>query len=125
MMAGYTTASQGQIPAALWPAGGSAASCDQIWPFAQMGPAATMLRGTVPGGLHFMNFPATPMALLPGQQLGLSPSGGGGEAHLGILAALNSYRPPAHEPSSHQDRQSQHHGGGGGDRNDTMSTSES
>ncbi|KAG0476212.1 hypothetical protein HPP92_013053 [Vanilla planifolia] len=60
MMAGYTTASQGQIPAALWPAGGSAASCDQIWPFAQMGPAATMLRGTVPGGLHFMNFQPPP-----------------------------------------------------------------
>ncbi|XP_061991804.1 transcription factor TCP15-like [Rosa rugosa] len=52
-------------------------------------------------GLHFMNF-APPMAILPSQvQLGtsvLSTGGGGGggamaDSHLGMLAALNAYRP--------------------------------
>ncbi|KAI8020711.1 hypothetical protein LOK49_LG03G00437 [Camellia lanceoleosa] len=51
-------------------------------------------------GLHFMNF-ATPMALLPGQQL--SPGGGGSgggssgavvtDGHFGLLAAINGFRP--------------------------------
>nr|QPP19142.1 teosinte branched 1 cycloidea and PCF transcription factor 26 [Fraxinus mandshurica] len=49
------------------------------------------------GGLHFMNFPP-PMALLPGQQLGGAGDGGGGDVaivdgHLGMLTALNAFRP--------------------------------
>lgn len=56
-------------------------------------------------GLHFMNL-HTPMALLPSQQLGLGGGGGGGgmtmpDGHLGMLAALNSFRPisESHEAS--------------------------
>ncbi|KAK8931227.1 Transcription factor TCP14 [Platanthera zijinensis] len=133
MMAGYTTAaSQGQMPATIWTAGGGAGG-ESAWPFAQMGPT-TMFRGSMSSGLHFMNFPAAPMALLPGQQIGLSS--GGGEGHLGILAAFNnnSYRPagstqdePAshhhHQYHQHQQQQQQQHQGS--DRNDTMSTSDS
>ncbi|CAI9775239.1 unnamed protein product [Fraxinus pennsylvanica] len=47
------------------------------------------------GGLHFMNFPP-PMALLQGQQLGGAGGGGDGaivDGHLGMLAALNAFRP--------------------------------
>ncbi|KAL0908497.1 hypothetical protein M5K25_022994 [Dendrobium thyrsiflorum] len=135
VMAGYTTAlTQGLMPTPIWSAGGGAsASGEPVWPFAQMG-AATMFRGSMSAGLHFMNFPAAPMALLPGQQLGLG-SGSGAEGHLGILAALNSYRPvgSGHEAAAtthhhhyHQQQQQQHHSGGGGsERNDTMSTSDS
>ncbi|KAL0912506.1 hypothetical protein M5K25_018482 [Dendrobium thyrsiflorum] len=75
LMAGYTTA-----PAAhFFPAG------EPVWPSYA---TATMFR-------EFMNFPsAAPMTLLQGQQQ-LSGGGGGsggGEGHLGIMAALNSYR---------------------------------
>lgn len=132
VMAGYTTAlTQGQMPTTIWAAGGGAAG-EPIWPFTQMG-AATMFRGSMSAGLHFMNFPATPMALLPGQQLGLGSSSGA-EGHLGILAALNSYRPigSGHEPAAttrhhhyHHQQQQHHSGGGGSERNDTMSTSDS
>ncbi|PKU73880.1 transcription factor TCP15 [Dendrobium catenatum] len=131
-MAGYTTAlTQGLMPTPIWSAGGGAsASGEPVWPFAHMG-AATMFRGSMSAGLHFMNFPAAPMALLPGQQLGLG-SGSGTEGHLGILAALNSYRPvgSGHEVAAtthhHHYHQQQHHSGGGGsERNDTMSTSDS
>ncbi|EAZ36344.1 hypothetical protein OsJ_20671 [Oryza sativa Japonica Group] len=79
-MAGYT---QSQIPAGtVWmvpssnaqAAGGGAppgGGGESIWTFPQSGSgggggAATVYRG-VPSGLHFMNFPATPMALLPGR----------------------------------------------------------
>ncbi|KAG1366438.1 transcription factor TCP15 [Cocos nucifera] len=131
-MASYSQASHGQIPGTLWmvtnPNSQSVASGDSIWTFPQMG-SSTMFRGSMSSGLHFMNFP-TPMALLPGQQLGLGSGGGGGggggggsgEGHMGILAALNAYRPQGasdHTPTGSQ----QAHGGG--DRHDTMSTSES
>uniref|UniRef100_A0A0E0A725 TCP domain-containing protein n=1 Tax=Oryza glumipatula TaxID=40148 RepID=A0A0E0A725_9ORYZ len=151
-MAGYT---QSQIPAGtVWmvpssnaqAAGGGAppgGGGESIWTFPQSGSgggggAATVYRG-VPSGLHFMNFPATPMALLPGgQQLGLAGAGGGGEGHPGILAALNAYRAQAAQPDagaaaqnaaqgSSQHRQHQHHGGGGGgdERHESMSASDS
>nr|ANU06223.1 TCP transcription factor [Phalaenopsis equestris] len=136
VLAGYTTSlTQGQIPTTIWAAaGGGTTACEPVWPFAQMG-AATMFRGSMSAGLHFMNFPAAPMALLPGQQLGLG-SGSGAEGHLGILAALNSYRPVGsgqehaatthhHHYHHHQQQQQHHSGGGGSGRNDTMSTSDS
>lgn len=56
-------------------------------------------------GLHFMNFPAPPVALLPGQHLATSLTNGGGssgavssvgfDGQLGMLqsTALNSFRP--------------------------------
>ncbi|CAN6246111.1 unnamed protein product [Urochloa humidicola] len=155
-MAGYT---QSQMPGTVWmvpssgntqggaPAsgggggGGGGGSGESIWTFPQMGSAAAVYRGSVPSGLHFMNFPA-PVALLPGQQLGLgSGSGGGGaggEGHMGILAALNAYRAQAAtDPSAGQGGgsgggggggsggQQQHGGGGRGERHESMSTSES
>ncbi|CAL5019563.1 unnamed protein product [Urochloa decumbens] len=154
-MAGYT---QSQMPGTVWMVpssnaqGGAAAASgggggggsggESIWTFPQMGSAAAVYRGSVPSGLHFMNFPAAPMALLPGQQLGLGPvgssggGGGGGEGHMGILAALNAYRTQAAtDPAAGQGGgngggggsggQQQHGGGGRGERHESMSTSES
>ncbi|AQK56565.1 Transcription factor TCP14 [Zea mays] len=146
-MAGYT---QSQMPGTVWmvpsnnaPQGGAASSGgsgESIWTFPQMGSAAAaaaaVYRGSVPSGLHFMNFPA-PVALLPGQQLGLGPvggggggGGGGGEGHMGILAALNAYRTQAAtDPAASQGggggSGQQQHGGGRGERHESMSTSDS
>ncbi|CAN6253288.1 unnamed protein product [Urochloa humidicola] len=158
-MAGYT---QSQMPGTVWMVpsgsntqgggapsggggggGGGGGSGESIWTFPQMGSAAAVYRGSVPSGLHFMNFPA-PVALLPGQQLGLGSSGGGGggggggEGHMGILAALNAYRTQAAtDPGAGQGGgsggggggsgggQQQHGGGGRGERHESMSTSES
>ncbi|XP_028059919.1 transcription factor TCP15-like [Camellia sinensis] len=79
-------------------------------------------------GLHFMNF-AAPMALLPGQQssLGGGGSGGGGsgtvvaDRHLGLLAAINGFRPvvAAGGSDSQVSGLNLHHGGD--DRHDTNS----
>jgi hypothetical protein len=162
-MAGYT---QSQMPGTVWmvpsnntpqggtpsggggggSSGGGGGSGESIWTFPQMGSAAAaaaVYRGSVPSGLHFMNFPA-PVALLPGQQLGIGPVGsggggaGGGEGHMGILAALNAYRTQAAttDPGAgHQGGGSagrggsagqQQHGGGRGERqHESMSTSDS
>jgi len=151
-MAGYT---QSQIPGTVWmvpsnntqgggapSSGGSGGSGggsgESIWTFPQMGSAAAaaaVYRGSVPSGLHFMNFPA-PVALLPGQQLGLGPvggsgggGGGGGEGHMGILAALNAYRTQAASQGGGGGggggSGQQQHGGGRGDRHESMSTSDS
>ncbi|EOY01975.1 hypothetical protein QUC31_013501 [Theobroma cacao] len=91
---------------------------DPMWTF----PSASntnMYRGTMSSGVHFMNF-ATPMALLPGQQFGSGIGAGGSvtDSHLGVLAALNAYRPiPGSNVSDSPARGShQHHGGG--DRHD-------
>jgi hypothetical protein len=156
-MAGYT---QSQMPGTVWmvpssnntqgggaPSSGGSGGCtgESIWTFPQMGSAtaaAAVYRGSVPSGLHFMNFPA-PVALLPGQQLGLGSVGGGGggsgggsggEGHMGILAALNAYRTQVvTDPAASQggggggggSGQQQQHGGGRGDRHESMSTSDS
>ncbi|KAG2661551.1 transcription factor TCP14-like [Panicum virgatum] len=155
-MAGYT---QSQMPGTVWmvpssnntpggaPSGGGGGvggggGGESIWTFPQMGSAtaaAAVYRGSVPSGLHFMNFSA-PVALLPGQQLGLgtvgSGGGGGGEGHMGILAALNAYRTQAAtDPAAGQgggastggggSGQQQHGGGRGGERHESMSTSDS
>ncbi|XP_020089837.1 transcription factor TCP14-like [Ananas comosus] len=97
--------------------GGGGGGGDSMWTFPQMG-----FRGNVAaGGLHFMNFPAAQMALLPGQQLGIGSSGGGGaEGHMGILAALNAYRPPP-AASEGVESGSQKHAAGAGDRRDRES----
>ncbi|KAF8779810.1 hypothetical protein HU200_002072 [Digitaria exilis] len=157
-MAGYT---QSQMPGTVWmvpsnstqqggggtpSGGGGGGGGESIWTFPQMGSgaAAVYRPGSVPSGLHFMNFPA-PVALLPGQQLGLASGGGGGggggggEGHMGILAALNAYRTQAAgtDPAggqaggggsgggSGQQQQQQHGGGGRGERHESMSTSDS
>lgn len=81
-------------------------------------------------GLHFMNF-ATPLALLPSQQLGLGMglrSGGvTAEGHLGMLAALNAYsQAPVHgsggsgaggsdDPQTSGFHSQHHHHGAGND----------
>ncbi|XP_006655935.1 transcription factor TCP14-like [Oryza brachyantha] len=151
-MAGYT---QSQIPGTVWmvpssnaqaggtaPPGGGGGAGEPIWTFPQSGTggAPTVYRG-VPSGLHFMNLPAAPMALLPGgQQLGLGQvtvagaGGGGGDGHSGILAALNAYRAQAAQPDgaggagqngAQGSRQHQEHGGGGDERHESMSASDS
>lgn len=124
-MASYSQSNQNQVPGTLWmltnpsnqPMGG-----DSMWTtFPQVGGTTMFRPGSMSSGLHFMNFP-TPMALLPSQQLGLSSAGGEG-GHMGILAALNAYRPPGgteQGPSGSR----QQHGGGPSERHDSMSTSE-
>lgn len=66
-------------------------------------------------GLHFMNV-HTPVALLPSHQFGLGNGGGGtvADGNLGMLAALNSFRPiPGSGASESQ--------ASGSDRHDTTS----
>uniref|UniRef100_A0A0A9DN29 TCP domain-containing protein n=1 Tax=Arundo donax TaxID=35708 RepID=A0A0A9DN29_ARUDO len=153
-MAGYT---QSQMPGTVWMVpsnntqggapsgvgGSGGGGGESIWTFPQVSSAAAaaaMYRGSVPSGLHFMNFPAAPMALLPGQQLGLGPAvggsgsgggaGGGGEGHMGILAALNAYRTQAATDLAAGGQGGggsgqQQHGGGHGERHESMSTSDS
>ncbi|KAL2935090.1 Transcription factor TCP14 [Bienertia sinuspersici] len=131
----------GQIPANFWMvtnSGNQVMSGDPIWtiPSVNNTAAAGLYRGTVPSGLHFMNF-ATPMALLPSQQLGPtmgSGSGGGGggghnlnsseqaQHHLNLLAGLNPYRnvPGGGISDSQASGSHSHHGD---DRHDTTSHS--
>ncbi|GMN41826.1 hypothetical protein TIFTF001_011059 [Ficus carica] len=92
---------------------------DPLWAFPNAaGNAASVYRaGPIGSGLHLMNFP--PMALLPGQQFG--GGGGGGtvtDSHLGVLAALNAYRPILGSAASGPH---QHHGGD--DVHETSTTS--
>ncbi|KAF0903592.1 hypothetical protein E2562_028006 [Oryza meyeriana var. granulata] len=154
-MAGYT---QSQMPGTVWMVpssnaqagggappgggGGGGGGGESIWTFPQSGSGGGAVYRGVPSGLHFMNFPATPMALLPGgQQLGLGQvsvagggGGGGGEGHSGIFAALNAYRAQASQPDAgaagqngaQGSSQHQHHQHGGGDeRHESMSASDS
>ncbi|RRT46988.1 hypothetical protein B296_00042857 [Ensete ventricosum] len=138
-MAGYSQASHGgRMPGTVWMVtnpntqgtlggGRSGSGGESIWTFPQLGGSTspTMFRGSLSSGLHFMNFP-TPMALLPSQQLGLGSSSGGGEGHMGILAALNAYRPPPPPPTTSEATPSQSQQAlGGSQRHDTMSTSDS
>ncbi|XP_022735317.1 transcription factor TCP15-like [Durio zibethinus] len=92
---------------------------DPLWTF----PSASntnLYRGNMSSGVHFMNF-ATPMALLPGQQLG-SGIGAGGlvtDSHLGVLTALNSYRPIPGTSVSESSASGSHQHHGGEDRHDS------
>uniref|UniRef100_A0A803L949 TCP domain-containing protein n=1 Tax=Chenopodium quinoa TaxID=63459 RepID=A0A803L949_CHEQI len=54
-------------------------SGDPIWTIPSVNNSAGLYRGSVPSGLHFMNF-ATPMALLPSQQLGPQMGSGAGSS---------------------------------------------
>ncbi|KAJ6791800.1 transcription factor TCP14 [Iris pallida] len=101
-------------------------SSSSIWTtFPPMGFRTTSAGPVAGAGLHFMNFPI-PVALLPGQQLGLGSAGGGGEGNMGILAGINAYRssPVATAESSQQQRRRQGGPPGGSDRHDKMSTSD-
>ncbi|KAL4347061.1 hypothetical protein GQ457_17G016960 [Hibiscus cannabinus] len=117
----------GQIPANFWMVtntnsntnpNNQVMSGDPIWTFPTVNNSG-LYRGTMSSGLHhFMNFP-TPMALLPGQQLGSGGAASGGitEGHLNMLTGLNPYRQVS-GTGSHS-----YHGGvdGGDDRHDTTS----
>ncbi|CAL9774480.1 unnamed protein product, partial [Musa acuminata subsp. burmannicoides] len=124
-MAGYSQASHGQMPGTVWMVTNPNAqdmvgsSNQSIWTFPQAA-NASMLRGSMSGGLHFMNIP-TPMALLPSQQLGLGS--GGGEGYTGIPSALNMYRSSPSNSEAMQSMTQQAHRDS--ERHDTMSTSDS
>ncbi|CAI9767305.1 unnamed protein product [Fraxinus pennsylvanica] len=100
---GSIPASHASIPANFWPPVASSnnqvMNGDPIWTFPSVNnsaaAAATLYRGTMSSGLHFMNFP-TPVALWPSQQLGSSIGRGSGssgsiEGQLGMLTGLNQY----------------------------------
>ncbi|KAG5035468.1 Transcription factor TCP14 [Glycine soja] len=114
-----------QIPANIWMlansnnhhlGGGVSGEAPPLWTFPGVSNSAALYRGTMSSGLHFMNFP-TPMALLPGQQLGSSGIGGNmnnNEGHLSMLSGLNpNYRTTVIGISESQasESQSTHHGG--------------
>ncbi|XP_057748246.1 transcription factor TCP15-like [Arachis stenosperma] len=109
---GSIPATHASIPATFWMMGGGGVGGgsgnnggDPIWAIPTVGNNSSMYKGAMSGGsggngaggIHFMNF-ASPMALLQAQQLGGGGGGGGGsavlsESNLGMLAALNAYRP--------------------------------
>ncbi|MED6217788.1 hypothetical protein PIB30_020921 [Stylosanthes scabra] len=114
---GSIPASHASIPATFWMMGGGGggggsggggggnSGSDPIWAIPTVGNNSSMYKGAISGvgggngggGIHFMNF-GSPMALLQAQQLGSGGGGGGGgallsESNLGMLAALNAYRP--------------------------------
>ncbi|KAE8724619.1 HVA22-like protein c-like [Hibiscus syriacus] len=91
---GPIPASQNPIPSTFWTVANpsnhvisGSGDVDPMWTF----PSTNT---TMSSGVHFMNF-ASPISLLPGQQLGsgLSPCGSVTDTHLSMLAALNTYRP--------------------------------
>ena len=121
---GTTPSIHAQNPATFWMVANPSNQVmtgDPLWTFPSVN-NSSMYRGTMSSGLHFMNFP-TPMALLPGQaQLGSGIGGSGGaDGHLGMLAALNAFRPlpgsgGAPETASHP------HNNGGDHRHDTTTS---
>ncbi|XP_030513800.1 transcription factor TCP15 [Rhodamnia argentea] len=101
-------------------------SGDPLWtlPSGASNSNASMYRGSISSGLHFMNFPI-PMTLLSSQQLGPGISGGGGvtvaDSHLGMLAALNAFRPGGGGSDLQAGGSQPHHHGGDQDGRDTSS----
>ncbi|CBI31976.3 unnamed protein product, partial [Vitis vinifera] len=76
---GSIPSTHSQIPTTFWMVtnpSNQVMSGDPVWTFPSVN-NSSMYRGTMSSGLHFMNFP-TPMALLPGQQLGSGIGGSGG-----------------------------------------------
>lgn len=132
---GAMPASHASIPANFWMVQANSSNQvmggDPIWTFPNVNNSpAALYRGTMSSGLHFMNFP-TPVALLPGQQLGSNMgvgSGGGtgagnglGDAQLGMLTAgLNPYRSSAAGVS--ESPASGSHSHHGDDRHDTTTS---
>nr|QPP19143.1 teosinte branched 1 cycloidea and PCF transcription factor 27 [Fraxinus mandshurica] len=126
---GAMPSSHASVPANFWMVANSnnqvMGGGEPIWTFPSVNnnnAAASLYRGTMSSGLHFMNFP-TPVAVLPSQQIGTSIGGGGGNSGLGegqlaLLAGLNSYRPVSVMSESHASEHSHH---GGDDRQDTTS----
>ncbi|XP_062111653.1 transcription factor TCP14-like [Humulus lupulus] len=106
--------------------GGSQNHHDPMWTFPNASSTTTsnMYRGApITSGLHFMNFP--PVALLPGQQIGSGTGGGDSHSHLGMLAALNAYRPILNGGATESPvtGSHQHHGGDDGHDNTCSTTS--
>ncbi|XP_030449734.1 transcription factor TCP15 [Syzygium oleosum] len=101
-------------------------SGDPLWtlPSGASNSNASMYRGSISSGLHLMNFPI-PMTLLSSQQLGPGIGGGGGvtvaDSHLGMLAALNAFRPGGGGSESQASGPQPHHHGGDQDGRDTAS----
>lgn len=118
---GSIPASQSSAPATFWMVanpsnqGMSGGGNESAWTFPNNIGNSNMYRGSMTNGLHFMNFPP-PMALLPGQQLGSGIGGGGSDSHLGVLAALNAYRPMLSGGAAESPATGHHlpHGGDGG-----------
>ncbi|KAJ0095572.1 hypothetical protein Patl1_15877 [Pistacia atlantica] len=117
---GSIPASQSTTPATFWMVANPSNQVvsgggDPMWTFPSSVGNSNMYRGSMSSGVHFVNFP-TPMALLPGQQLGSGIGGSGGmmsDSHLGMLAALNAYRtlPGSVASESPASASHQHHGG--------------
>ncbi|PIA62640.1 hypothetical protein AQUCO_00200568v1 [Aquilegia coerulea] len=108
-------ASHSQIPTTFWMVtnpnpnpNNQVMSGDPIWTFPPVN-NTNVYRGSGSSGLHFMNLP-TPLALLPSQQMGSGMGGSGTTEHLGMLAALNAYRPlmGTGASESHQGRGNEH-----------------
>lgn len=101
-------------------------SGDPLWtlPSGASNSNASMYRGSISSGLQLMNFPI-PMTLLSSQQLGPGISGGGGvtvaDSHLGMLAALNAFRPGGGGSDLQASGSQPHHHGGDPDGRDTSS----
>lgn len=125
---GSIPASHSPTPATFWmvtnPSNqGMGGAHDPMWAFPNIG-NSNLYRGSMSNGLHFMNFPP-PMALLPGQQLGSGiggGSGGGADSHLGVLAALNAYRPILSGGAAESPARGQHLHPGGDDGHETSTS---
>ncbi|XP_076954038.1 transcription factor TCP15-like [Bidens hawaiensis] len=116
---GAITASHPSVPANFWMAAShqhhQVMNGDPIWTFPHAYNSAAVYRAPGgSGGLHFMNFP-TPVAVVPGQQLGTGASGNGGggygEGQLNMISGLSSYR-PMFGPGSSESPASGSRGGG-------------
>lgn len=121
---GSIPSTHSQIPTTFWMVtnpSNQVMSGDPVWTFPSVN-NSSMYRGTMSSGLHFMNFP-TPMALLPGQQLGSGIGGSGGVAdgQLGMLAALNAFRPLPGNGAPDSQQTASHPHNGGDHRHDTTS----
>ncbi|CAL0307207.1 unnamed protein product [Lupinus luteus] len=134
--AGAIPASHAQIPANIWMVAQpttAASSNNQVmshgdptWTFPQVNNSAALYRGTVPSGLHFMNYP-THMALMQGQQQFASSGGGGSnyinmnEGHLNMLTGLSPYRQVNGVSESQTSGSQSHRGDCSDDRHDSNS----
>jgi hypothetical protein len=140
---GAMPASHNSVPSNFWMLANSnnqVMSGDPIWTFPSVNNSSLYRAGGGSSGLHFMNFP-TPVALMPGQQLGMSLGGGGGggsdgngggnngdgggggfsDGQLSLLAGLNAYRPIFGSGVSESQASGSHSHHGGDERHDSTS----